>query len=214
MVIRAPDWMYMTARGGWLQVGGSSCAAPLVAAFEARTGVPGTVPQSAYADQSLLNGVDSGSNGSCLITIICNATLGWDGPGGAGSISGDVIHGAPGIGGPDSGSTYTESVSSTGATLQGGVYSNGEATSYYWQYGTTTSYGSQTTVATLPAAAGAQSVTAALASLAPSTTYHYRLVASNASGTSYGYDSTLTTTAVAAIQRSPGSPRRPPSSSR
>jgi hypothetical protein len=47
----------------------------------------------------------------------------------------------------------------------------------------------------VPACTAPVSVTGALASLAPATTYHYRLVATNASGTSYGYDFTLGTAA-------------------
>ena len=191
--------VYDSQDGGWLQVGGSSLASPLAAAYEAVTGVSGTTPQWAYSDESLLNGVDSGSNGTCAIALICNAGSGWNGPGGAGSISGDVVQGAPGIGGPDvsgASATYTESVSSNSAALQGGVYPNGESTSYYWQYGTSTAYGSQTSTVTVPAGPGAVSVTGTLTALAPATTYHYRLVASNASGTSYGYDFTLNTAAA------------------
>jgi len=196
---------YDSQDGGWLQVGGSSLAAPLAAAFEAITGVNGTTPQWAYTDASLLNGVDSGSNGSCGISLICNAAAGWNGPGGVGSISGDVVQGAPGIGGPDvSGGTttptYAKGVTATSAALQAGVYPNGEATSYYWQYGTTAAYGSQTAAVSVPAGTSAVSASGALASLAPSTTYHYRLVASNASGTSYGYDFTLTTPAAASTK--------------
>jgi len=195
--------VYDSQDGGWLQLGGSSLAAPLAAAYEAVTGVNGTTPQWAYTDASLLNGVDSGSNGSCGISLICNAATGWNGPGGVGSISGGVVQCAPGIGGPDvgaggTGTTYTKGVTATSAALQAGVYPNGEATSYYWQYGKTAAYGSQTAAVTLPAGTAAVSVSGALASLAPASTYHYRLVATNASGTSYGYDFTLNTAASTA----------------
>jgi hypothetical protein len=194
---------YDSQDGGWLQVGGSSLAAPLAAAFEAVTGVNGTTPQWAYTDAALLNGVDSGSNGSCGITLICNAATGWNGPGGVGSISGDVVQGIPGIGGPDvsgggSSTTYTKSVTTTSAALQAGVYPNGEATSYYWQYGKTAAYGAQTAAVSVSAGAAVVSTSGTLSSLAPSSTYHYRLVATNASGTSYGYDFTLNTAASAA----------------
>jgi subtilase family serine protease len=187
--------IYDSEDGGWLQVGGSSLATPLAAAYEAVTAVNGATPQWAYTDESLLNAVGSGSNGACAVALICNAADGWNGPGGAGSISGDVLPGAPGIAGPDvaGGTTYTERVSAGGAALQGGVYANGQATTYYWQYGKTSAYGSQTAAAAVPTGTAAVSVTGALASLAPATTYHYRLVATNASGTSYGYDFTLTT---------------------
>ena len=199
--------VYDSQAGGWLEMGGTSLAAPLVAAFEAITAINGSSPQWAYSDESALNPVTTGSNGSCLITVICNAGPGWNGPTGAGSISGAVTQGAPGIGGPDvsAGSidTYTQSVSSSGAMLLAGLYPNGERTTYHWQYGTTAAYGSQTAATTIPAGAAPVSVQGALASLAPSTTYHYRLVATNASGTSYGYDFTLTTDPAAQSEAKP-----------
>ncbi len=43
--------------------------------------------------------------------------------------------------GTGSGNTYTQGSTAFGATLFGGVYPNGLATTYQWQYGTTTSYG-------------------------------------------------------------------------
>ncbi len=42
-------------------------------------------------------------------------------------------------------------------------------------------------------------MTAALTGLAPATTYHYRAIASNANGTSYGADETFTTSAASTV---------------
>lgn len=193
--------VYDSGNGGWLVVGGTSLSTPLIAAFEAVTGVGATTPQWAYADASLLNDPATGSNGTCdaSIAYICNAAPGYDGPTGAGSISGDVVTGAPGIGGPSFGSgegnTYAQSVSAGGATLVAGIYPNGLATSYYWQYGPSDAYGSQTPAATIAGGAAPQSITGQLGGLSAATTYHYRLVATNSDGTSYGYDYTLTTAA-------------------
>jgi hypothetical protein len=190
--------VYDSAAGGWFEGGGTSLAAPLVAAFEAITGVDGSTPQWAYADAAELNDPVSGSTGGCVgqLTILCNAGAGYDGPTGAGSISGQVVPGAPGIGlpsfGPTGDRTYVRTVSSTSASLQGGLYPNGEPTRYYWQYGPTTAYGSRTTsgsgAGTAPLMASVH-----LSGLRPGTAYHYRLVATNAAGTSYGYDGVLTT---------------------
>jgi hypothetical protein len=197
--------VYDAGNGGWLQVGGTSLATPLIAAFDAVTGVSGGAAQWAYSDAALLNDPATGSNGSCAtqIAYICNAGTGYDGPTGAGSISGDIVTGAPGIGGPSvgtgSGNTYTQSVTTTAATLAGGVYPNGLATTYWWQYGTTTGYGQQTPAVSIGSGRTAVAVTSALSGLIANTTYHYRLVAQNSDGTSYGYDSTLATKASAPV---------------
>ena len=194
--------VYDSGDGGSLVMGGTSLAAPLVAAFEALTGVPGPTAQWAYSDSSLLNDPTSGSSGTCAaqIAYICNAGAGYDGPTGAGSISGDLVSGAPGVGGPPVGggsdNTYTQAVGTTTAQLVGGIYPNGLDTQYVWQYGTSTAYGQQTAPVDAGSTAGPVGASASLSGLTPGTTYHYRLVATNADGTDYGYDYTFTTSAV------------------
>jgi hypothetical protein len=191
--------IYDSEIGGWWQYGGTSLATPLIAAFEAVTGVDGTTPQWAYTDSALLNDPATGSSGSCPLDIlyICDAGPGYDGPTGIGSISGAVVAGGPGIGGPSFGSgvgnTYTSSVGATTATLSGGVYPNGLDTTYYWQYGSTPSYGAQTGSVDIGAGQAPVLVPGSLTGLAAGTTYHYRLVAHNNDGFAYGYDSTFTT---------------------
>ncbi|MGA2925312.1 MAG: hypothetical protein ABSG43_04855, partial [Solirubrobacteraceae bacterium] len=142
-----------------------------------------------------LNDPATGSNGSCasLAAYICNATSGYDGPTGAGSISGAAVAGGPGIGGPGAAGTYMQNVTAETATLQGGVYPNGATTSCWWQYGPTSAYGRQTPAATAGSASAAVAVTGSLGGLAPGGSYHYRLVAQNTYGTTYGYDFTLRT---------------------
>ena len=193
--------VYDSGEGGWMAAGGTSLATPLIAAYDAITAVNGATPQWAYTDSGLLNDPTTGSNGACAANIayICNAGVGYDGPTGAGSISGDIVSGAPGIGGPSIGTgtanSYAQSVAAGGATLTGGVYANGITASAWWQYGTSTAYGQQTPATAIAPRAGPAPVTAALGGLAEGTTYHYRLVAQNADGISYGYDETLTTAA-------------------
>jgi hypothetical protein len=80
------------------------------------------------------------------------------------------------------------SISTTSATLNGTVNPEGQSTTYYFEYGTTTSYGSQTATASAGAGSVDVKVTTTIESLVPDTTYHYRLVASNASGTALGGD--------------------------
>ena len=194
--------VYDSGAGGWLQAGGTSLSTPLVAAYYALTGVTTSTAQWAYGESALLNDPASGSSGTCAaaISYICNAGVGYDGPTGVGSISGAVAVGGPGIGGPADGTgannTYTESVDSTAATLTGGVYPNGLDTTWWVEYGTTTAYGQNTAPSDVGAGPAPVSVTGQLTSLVPSTTYHYRLVAQNGSGTTYGYDYTLTTSAA------------------
>ena len=187
--------IYDTGQGGWLVVGGTSEATPLISAFFAVTGANASSPAWAHQNAELLNDPQTGSNGSCAASIsyICNARAGYDGPTGAGSISGAVVAGAPGIGGPGASGSYAHAVSTTSATLAGGVYPNGKDTSYWWEYGTTTGYGQQTTTADVGSGAAPVAVNGSLTALQPNTAYHYRLVAQNSFGTSYGYDYTFTT---------------------
>lgn len=76
-------------------------------------------------------------------------------------------------------------------TVAGAVTSAAAQTSYRFDYGRTSSYGSSTPTAGLPGPVAV--VSARLTRLSLRTAYHYRLVASNAAGTSYGADRTFTT---------------------
>ncbi len=137
---------------------------------------------------------------------------GYNAPTGEGSISGQIATGAPGIGMPALGVTgaksYVRRATRTTASLLGGVYPNGQATSYYWQYGKTSAYGSKSAAVTIAAGTAPVSASAVLQALQPGTTYHYRLVATNASGTSDGYDYTLTTTGHAVMARAKHTARK------
>lgn len=89
-------------------------------------------------------------------------------------------------------------VGSQSAQLSGTVNPNGSATRYTFQYGTDTAYGSETTPASAGSGTTAANVSATLTGLAPGTTYHYRLTATNSSGqTTSGTDHTFTTPARA-----------------
>jgi hypothetical protein len=195
--------VYDSAAGSnpWVVAGGTSLASPMIAAYYAVVGSAGQGPSWPYLNASALNDPSTGSNNnynssgnSCTATLsyICNSGPGYDGPTGIGSISGAVAPGAPGIAGPGTNGSYAESVTADTAQLQGGVYPNGSNTTYWWEYGTTTSYGQQTPVTDAGAGSTPQSVTGFLTGLQPATTYHYRLVAQNSVGTEYGYDFTFT----------------------
>lgn len=79
------------------------------------------------------------------------------------------------------------------ATLNGTVNPNGFDTHYYFQYGTSTSYGSTTGEVNAGSGTSAVPASGTPTALSPGTIYHYRLVASNAAGTVYGGDQSLTT---------------------
>jgi hypothetical protein len=99
------------------------------------------------------------------------------------------------------------SVTASGATLGGSVNGDGQATTYRFEYGTTSAYGSLTPVRD----AGAQ-VSADVAGLGGGTVYHYRLVATNATGSARGADATFTTQpgpAAAPPQAAPPAPVLP-----
>ena len=70
----------------------------------------------------------------------------------------------------------------------------GEATTFHFEYGLDSQYGLKTT----PSSGGIQitprSSFGHLTDLKPDTTYHFRLVATNAAGTTLGADATFKTT--------------------
>lgn len=84
-------------------------------------------------------------------------------------------------------------VTSNGARLAAQVDPNGQPTSYYFEYGTTTRYGSRTPDASAGRGTSARRVTADVGGLQPNTVYHYRIVASNPSGVTSGANQTFRT---------------------
>lgn len=94
---------------------------------------------------------------------------------------------------PAATTTGAEAITSSGARLVGTVDPNGEATTYYFEYGPTTRYGSRTPDASAGSGAGPRRVTALVDGLQPNTVYHFRLVAANPSGVDSGADRTLRT---------------------
>jgi hypothetical protein len=83
-------------------------------------------------------------------------------------------------------------VASFSATLKGSLNPDGLSTTFHFQYGTTTSYG-LTTAPQTQAGDTSRPVSANIISLTAHTTYHFRIVASNTAGTTFGSDSTFTT---------------------
>jgi RHS repeat-associated protein len=86
-------------------------------------------------------------------------------------------------------------VTSTSASLAGSVNPHGAATSYQFEYGATSSYGKAVPASAKGIGSGTESIEVSepLSALEAATTYHYRLTASNAGGTTKGEDRTFTT---------------------
>jgi hypothetical protein len=91
--------------------------------------------------------------------------------------------------------TGSASAGATSATLNGTVNAIGAGTTYWFDYGTSTAYGSQAPLPAADAGSGTADapVSATATGLVPGTTYHYRLVAHGPGGTTVGSDQTFTT---------------------
>ena len=106
---------------------------------------------------------------------------------------------APAVAGVSTGAA--EGIATTSATLAGSLTPKGVESYYYFQWGTTESYGhASPTPPGTDAGSGRQAVAARteLSGLSPNTTYHFRLVATDGVGVTVGADERFTT---------PGPPR-------
>jgi hypothetical protein len=116
------------------------------------------------------------------------ATRSWivSGGGGVPCAAPTAVTGSAGGGGP----TY--------ANPGGSVNPNGEGTAFYFEYGTTTAYGSTDDPEAVPIydLGTSHGVGEDILFLSPMTLYHYRIVAVNPSGTTRGSDQTVTTGAA------------------
>jgi hypothetical protein len=83
-------------------------------------------------------------------------------------------------------------VTHSSTRLNGDVNPHGLSTTVYLQYGRTTSYGSRTPNRTKTGNTY-HDVFAKISGLSAGTTYHFRIVGTNAAGTRYGADKTFTT---------------------
>jgi DNA-binding beta-propeller fold protein YncE len=84
------------------------------------------------------------------------------------------------------------SLSIGGAVLNGSVNPENLMTGYYFEFGRSAGYGARVPASEVPVGAD-HAVSQDLSGLPPATTFHYRLVAVNAVGVTYGADATFTT---------------------
>lgn len=85
----------------------------------------------------------------------------------------------------------------TSLTVGATVDPRGLPTTFRFQYGTTTAYGSETTTGDAGAGGTPVPVTATVTGLQPGTAYNFRVVATNAAGTTFGPNQVATTTGPA-----------------
>src|SRR3954451_11744969 len=83
---------------------------------------------------------------------------------------------AAAVAAPTASTGPANSVTRTSANVTGTVDPNGTATTYHFEYGTSTAYGLRTTEADAGAGDDPVAVQAALSNLTAQTTYHYRIV--------------------------------------
>jgi hypothetical protein len=88
-----------------------------------------------------------------------------------------------------------DGVSESTAVLHASFVGDGEPTHYRFDWGLTDAYGEETADQVVsPSNGNPEPLSAALTDLSPYTTYHFRVVASNGAGTSYGADESFTST--------------------
>src|ERR1700683_86392 len=93
--------------------------------------------------------------------------------------------GASAAGAPAPPTAYTgeaTQLTTSSATLKGSVYPSNQETSYYFQYGQTSSYETQTPSTSVGGGTKSIQVTAPIVGLLAGTSYHYRLRATNDTG--------------------------------
>lgn len=96
---------------------------------------------------------------------------------------------------PSINSVSSSGVTDSGASLAAAVTPNGAATTVYFQYGTSTNYGTTTTGQAIGSGNSPVSVSNNITGLNAGTIYNYRAYASNSVGTTYGANKTFTTAA-------------------
>lgn len=84
-------------------------------------------------------------------------------------------------------------ISSEGARMNALVNPNGSATNYHFEWGETTAYGHSTSSTSAGSGSASVAVNSTLIALDSATVYHYRIVATNTHGTTYGADRTFYT---------------------
>jgi phosphodiesterase/alkaline phosphatase D-like protein len=153
---------------------------------------------TATADQSPVIGTDNTPVSKTITGLLPNTTYHYRVKAqGFGTSFGEDMTFTTGSG-PSATTNAAASVSPTEATLNGTVNANNVSTTVTFEYGLNTGYGKVVTADQSPVTGSTDTaVSSPLTSLIPNTTYHYRVVATNANDTVYGADMTFTTGGLA-----------------
>jgi len=154
---------------------------------------------SVTADQSPVTGSSATSVSKSLTGLIPNVTYHYrvKGVNTAGTTNGTDLTFTTTAAVPTATTSAATSITTTGATLNGSINANNASTTVSFDYGTTTSYGTNVTATQSPVTGTtATAVSSGLTGLVPNTTYHYRVKGVNTTGTTNGTDLTFTTTAA------------------
>jgi Ca2+-binding RTX toxin-like protein len=146
--------------------------------------------------------IDGGANDDSIYakdglvdTVVCGSGNDTATVDAADVVSGCEIAGF--LGGPVVRTIEASGITTTAATLNGGVNPDGRAVNYRFRYGPTSAYGTTTPSAPLPASHTESLVSAAISGLTPGATYHFQLVVTDGLGNeTLGNDQSFTTAAV------------------
>ena len=186
---------------GWLLLGGTSVATPLLAGIEAlssssfRAAGPSAFTRAGSGGE--LFDVTDGENGTCgtisdtgfAATYLCQADAGYDGPTGWGTPDGPLSL-------PVALTEGAEALAVDEAVLHGSIDPGGLPTEYRFEFGETTLYGDSVPVpdGSAGSSSGYVEVNQLVTGIEPGTPYHYRIVAHNDAGTFTGVDRFFGTT--------------------
>lgn len=149
--------------------------------------LPAGAMQTVYSYQPLsytFTGLENNKTYYFVITAVSAADI---------SIESNEVSSTPAIGNTATLTLAPTNLTDTSVTLDGSFNNPiGYTTTAWFEYGTTLSYGN-TTTAQAYSASGSIPMIENLSSLADNTSYHYRLVTQNSTGTYYGQDQTFTT---------------------
>jgi len=174
-------------RSNWRSVSGATGYTLDVATNNSFTSyVPG------YQNLNVGNALSHSVGGLSASTIFYYRVRAYNGSGTSGNSNVVSVTTLPPTGRPIVITNPATLITSHSARLNGTVDPHGLTTTVYFQYGRTISYGLRTPNQ-IKTGNNYQNVTANIAGLAAHTTYHFRMVGSNASGTRFGGDRTFTT---------------------